>query len=685
MFEFDSRRALGALSAACILLVVAGCGGGDDAPQAVTFTVTAVVPNVSIDVNGGDLVTVQGGNFLAVTIASVTFGSRPGIIERSTMTDTSIQVTTPPAPLGNPGVVLVEVVTVEAGSKFVPGDYRYVGTSGSPQPQSITPTTFTPSGAEDFTVQGANLGPSGGSVDVIFAGVGTVQGTVSADMTLVTGRAPVSFGPPPAPPVTVTIDTGTETADVPTVVNYAYAAPIGVAAPWQTPSGASRPVRLDNSSAVMCTSGADNAWGNGNDDVLILRGPSTPTATRVTFPGGASVGFLDPNNSIPVVLDANTICLYSVGPNGVPDALGMPVFDDTIVLITSAQTTPVVAAWAPGTTPLNPAPLGRISASRFAVGDAGPNNTPGDADDGVRVYDTALLQVGAFPVADLDLTPGPTNFSIPFSPDGNSVFVMSAGPNGTPGDADDQLTRHILSTAVTGIVPVRWAQTRPHAISPTLLVAPGGGPDNVFGTAPDDLIVITATPFAFNAPTRHLFTMALDTTAVVPLAPLGSGGVALPVQGAAPVLAFTDPVGNVSSPVSLTGTPLLAPLGSGDLVVFTPGTVAPGDEQAIRLAGDASSIQNFAFVPTLNQATVVLTDADRAFGVTVAGGGSLVVHQTRALGALTDTSSLPAALPSAPITGLQPFVPVGTSWGIVQSPGMGGFGSGTEAVLVVRY
>jgi len=680
MFKFDLQRARGALVAACIFLV-AGCGGGDDAPKAVTFTVSAVVPNVSIDVNGGDLVAVQGTNFLAVTIASVTFGGQPGIIERSTITNTSIEVTTPPAPLGNPGAVIVEVLTVEAGSKFVPGDYTYVGSSGSPQPQTITPTTFTATGARNFTIEGANLGPSGGTVDVIFSGVGTVRGTVTADAAFINGRAPVSVGTPPLLPVTVTVDTGTDTADVPTAVNFDHAAPISVAAPWQAANGASRPVRLDNGSAVMCTSGADNVWRNGNDDVLIIRGPSSPTATPVTLAGGGSVGFLDVLNSIPVVLDANTICVYSVGPNGVPDGPTTTAPDDMIVVITGAQATPVVTMLAIG--PLNTAPFARISAGTFAVGDAGPDKTPGTADDVVRVYTPTFSSAGVFAVPDLDTTPGRANFSIPFSPDGDTVFVMSAGINGTPGDGDDRLTRHVLSTATSSVTPVAFAQTRPHAISSTLLVALGAGSDagKLFGTAPDDLIVITGPAVPLSVVT-HALAMPLDTTAVVPFAPLGAGGVVLPVQGGAPVLVFTDPAGNISAPVSLIGTPLLAPLGSGDLAIFTPGTAPLGDEQAIRLLGDGSSIRNFAAVPTLNQAIVVLTDADRAFGVTAAGGGSLIVHQTRALGALTDTSVLPAA----PITGSEPFVPVGTNWGLVQSPGpMGLFGAGTNAVLVVRY
>ena len=587
-------------------------------------------------------------------------------------------MTTPPAPLGVPGAVIVEVTTVEAGSKFVPGDYTYVGSSGSPQPQTITPLTYTPTGAQSFTIQGANLGPSGGNVNVLFSGLGSVQGLVSPDATLVTGRAPVSMGMPPTGPVTVTVDSGAGTADVPTTVTYDHAAPMALPAPWQAPAGVSRPVRLSDSRAVLCTSGADNTWGNGNDDVLIISGPPTPATTRVTFATGGSIGFLDPNNSIPVVLDANTICLYSVGPNGVPDGPATVGPDDTFVVITSAQTTPVVTALAVGSPA--PAPFARISSSTFAVLETGVNRIAGDADDVVRIYSTNFTVVASFPVANLDVTPGRANFSLPVSPDGGAnIFVMSAGANGLPNDGDDRLTHHVVATTMSTVVPM-VAQTRPLAISPTLLVAPGAGANGAFGgvVADDVLLVIAITP-ALSVTSQPLPT-PIDLAAVMPLAPLGTGGVALPVQGTQPVVAFTDPVNGTSATLTLTGTPLLAPLGSGDLVVFTPGS-------ATRVRGDGSSSQNFSAAPTLNQAIVVLTDADRAFGLTTVGGSALLVHQTRALNAFADTSALPVDLPgAAPITGTEPFVPVGPDWGLVQSKGMTAFwGDGADVVLVVRY
>jgi hypothetical protein len=679
----DSQRALGVLMLMAASLLIAGCGGGRDAPQGVTFTLLSVVPSVSTDVNGGDVVTISGTNFRAVTFSSITFGASPSIIDRNSISDTSVQVTTPPAPLGNPGVVTIEVTTVEAGSKFLLNSYTYVGTSGSPQPQSITRTTFTPTGAEDFTIQGVNLGPAGGNINVIFAGMGTVRGLVSSDSSSVNARAPVSAGTPPSGPITVTIDTGTATADLPTPVTYDHAGPVAVLAPWQEPNGASRPVPLGNNAAAMCTSGADNVWGNGNDDVLIIRGPPSPSATRVTVPGGGSVGFLDRNSSIPVVLDANTICVCSVGPNGAFDGPAVTA-DDMVVVITNAQSSPVVTSVLLGR-PLLPAPPGRVSSSRFAFLEAGADNTPGTIDDMVRVYDTTPTQVGAFSVSYLDVTPGRTNFSIPFSPDGDSVFVMSAGGNTTPRDADDLLTRYVVSTATVNATTVAFAQTRPLALSSTLLVAPGAGADGAFGFGSDVLIVITATGSL--SVTSHTLMMPIDTTAVVPIARLGVGGVALPIQGSQPLLAYTDPFAGTNAALSLTGTPLLAPLSSGDLVVFTPGTAVPGDELALRLLRDASAVQNFSVVPALNQAIPVLTDDDRAFGVTVTGGSALLVHQTRALGALTDSSTLPVDLPpGAPITGSEPFVPVGMGWGLVQTPGStGAYRDGADAVLVVRY
>jgi len=44
------------------------------------------------------------------------------------------------------------------------------------------------------------------------------------------------------------------------------------------------------------------------------------------------------------------------------------------------------------------------------------------------------------------------------------------------------------------------------------------------------------------------------------------------------------------------------------------------------------------------------------------------------------------ALATAPITGSEPFVPVGPDWGLVQSKGATAFwGDGADVVLVVRY
>ncbi|MHC4548363.1 MAG: IPT/TIG domain-containing protein [Planctomycetota bacterium] len=693
MFKTSPQRAGGALLAAFLLL--AGCGG-DDAPVRLTFTVTAVVPSVSNDINGGDLVTVQGTNFLAVTISSVTFGAQPGIIERTTITDTSIQVTTPPAPGGTPGVVRVEVVTVEANSKFVPGDYTYVSGSGTPQPQTITPTTFTPTGAQDFTIQGTNLGPGGGNVDVIFNGVGTARGTVSLDGQFVQGRAPVSAGLPPAGSIVVTIDTGTATADVPTQVTYAFALPAAVPVPYQAPNGASRPVRLSDGFAVLSTSGGNAVWGDLDDDVVLVLGPPTPGMRRILGPGGTPVGYLDANNSIPAVLDPNTVCVYSVGPNGVPDVPSPTVPpDDTVVLITNAQSpTPTVTPFVFGF--LNTAPLAAIAPNRVAFTAAGSDLGRGTADDMLHVWEFnggLPGPVGAQMVGEVDVTPGRTNFSLPYSPDGDAVFVMSVGPNGTPRNGDDQLWRFTFSTMTARSTPLPFVWAPPHAISPTLLAAPGAGANRLFGDADDTLVVVTDTGGFFNLAGTQTLGSPFDRAAVVPIAPLGTGGVVVPVVSAMPVLAFPSPTGSPAS-LAMIGTPLLAPLGSGELIVFAPGGPPPGDEQAVRIAADASSSQPFALVPTLTQALRAHTDADRAFGASPGPDGSwgtsddsLTVHQTRALGLGIDIASLPIQqLPGLPITGQEPFVPIGPDWGIIQSPGpLRVYLGPSDQVLVVRY
>ncbi|HET9702313.1 MAG TPA: IPT/TIG domain-containing protein, partial [Burkholderiales bacterium] len=315
----------------------------------------AVSPAVSDDLLGGDTVTITGTNFLTAGVANVTFGGMPAT-NRVILSETEMTVQTPPAPGGIAQAVNVVVATLHGGTEQIVDGYTYA-VSG-PNPQSISPLAFTPTGAEDFTITGTTLGPLGGSVTVTFAGIGSVTGAVSANGQAVTGRAPVSDGVPPLGPVTVTLDTGVATADVPQTVAYAYTGPLPIAAgvPGQALGNASQPVRLADGFAALCTSGTDAIWGNANDEIRIVRGP--PNAVQILSVSlraapGLPVGFLDPNNSIPAVLGPDTFCVYAAGGAAGPG----------YILVTLARTAPVADYF--GQPGINAAPIATISPNRI--------------------------------------------------------------------------------------------------------------------------------------------------------------------------------------------------------------------------------------------------------------------------------------------------------------------------------
>ena len=98
-------------------LVPSGCGGSDS-PSDPTFQVTGVSPDTSVDLDGGDTVTVFGDKFLDVNVVGVRFGGTPGTNVQVLAQD-SLTVVTPPAPGGIAQVVTIEVISTLAGSKFL--------------------------------------------------------------------------------------------------------------------------------------------------------------------------------------------------------------------------------------------------------------------------------------------------------------------------------------------------------------------------------------------------------------------------------------------------------------------------------------------------------------------------------------------------------------------------------------
>ncbi|MHC4846961.1 MAG: IPT/TIG domain-containing protein [Planctomycetota bacterium] len=706
MNNFRTRTMLRSVAVAVLFgLTACSSGGGGSAP---TFKLFSVDPNESLDLNGGDKVIIHGENFLAARVARVTFGEgNPGFF-MSVLDDTRIEITVPPSPQNRAQIVTVEVETLELGTKGIFGGYTYIqggGPTGPPQPQTIFPTNFTPTGAESFTIQGTDLGTSGGTVLVHFQGIGTVVGNVNATGNIVTGRAPVSPNVPPSAAFTVTVENSGLIGDVPTQVNYIHAAPLALSIPNQeSGDNVSRPARISDSLAVVASSGPDLLWGNGNEDLVLLMGPpNTIQAKSLLGAQPAANRYIHRDNSIVVALNSDTICLLSPGP-----AVGA----EFILLITNLQAaTPTVRAIpAPNAAPI---PLGRVSAQRIAFVLRG---TGAGGQDQLQVYSIVNgLFTGSLPTpinigtADPNGIAGRGNLSIPFSPDGDAVFVYTTGANGAFNDFDDLLFRYSVSTQQIATTPARYLRTKPIALAGDRVVGIAG-PLASPPSPNDHLAVFTVASNAFSVSHIDLGAVA-DVGAPRPLAPLGDGNVALIAGGPdraanTPddvVAVFTDD-GNGSFnrvDASLGRRPVLTPLADGDMVVFGRGTDAlPGtpDDRAIRVLADGSSLQDFTGAPFWPQVVAPLGDGTRAFaiglgtdGIAATGDEELLVYQTVTLGNGADNSTLPmsvniASRVASTLTTPIVFVPIGSSWGAVQSPGFDGFwATGDDQVLIVRY
>jgi len=712
MNKFRTRTMMRS-AAAGLLLGFAACSSGGGGGSEPSFSLFSVDPAESVDLNGGDKVVIHGENFLAARVARVLFGDGNPGFNLTVLDDERIEVTVPPSPNGQPAIVTVEVETLEFGTKGIFGGFRYVGGGGPigpPQPQTIFPTTFTPTGAQPFTIQGTNLGPGGGTVAVIFDGIGAVAGAVNNDGTIVTGHAPVTPGVPGAGSIQVTVDNSGEVGAVPTPVSYSYVAPTALPVPNQEGGdNASRPVRVSDGLAVMCTAGANFAWGDGNDDMLLIDGPPSTIQTRSALAGQPAANrHLDRNNSVPVVLDEDTICVYSPGPTA---ALG----DEVILLITNlAAAAPTVQALpAPNAAPI---PAARISANRVGFILRG---TGAGGQDQLQVFTivNGVFQ-GPLPSAvDVNFADpggllGRANFSIPFSPDGDSVFVYSSGFNGGFNDIDDEVYRHVISTGQTSVAPARFVLLKPIALSASRVATIAAGTAATPQDIDDQLAVIDFSP---SVNVTHIdLNATADVVAPQPLVPLGTGGLVLVAGGPDRIANTADDVlavftGDGSGGFDRADAPLerrpnMTPLGNGGLVAFgrgVDGAADSGDDRAIFVQADGSSFLEFVMPPSWPMATAQLADSTRAFGIgngldgtPQTGDEELLVYQSSIVEAASGaaTSRLPlsvdfnspirSALPANPIR----FVPVGPGWGVIQSPGRNlAFLGADDMIVVVQY
>ena len=244
MISMLLRRAAGAIVAG--LALIAGCSSGGGSVS-IRITLQSVDPTTSSDLNGGDTVTIFGSGFNSVLLGRVTFGGRLGF-GITPGGDNMFTVTSPPAPGGNPGTVTIEVTYLTDGvlkTVGLFGAYTYIDVAQPPNPQSITPTNYTATGAGNFTIQGTNLGPPGGTTQVKFLGIGVVTASVSQNGQFLTGAAPVSPGAPVQVPVTVRVEpVGGNPVNVPTTVNFLWTPPVAIPLGNQTRANASQHERL---------------------------------------------------------------------------------------------------------------------------------------------------------------------------------------------------------------------------------------------------------------------------------------------------------------------------------------------------------------------------------------------------------------------------------------------------------
>ena len=695
-----------------------GGGGGDSNP---TFSIISITPESSPDVNGGGTAVIRGTNFESARVARVLFGdSNPGF-GIDVKSQTELWVTIPPSRTNTAGPVTIEVETLDRGTKALFAGFTYGddggggGPTGPPVPTTVTPTVYTPTGAQAFTIGGSNFGADGNIVSVRFGNSSSVDGTVTGGGTLVRGNAPIfASAQVPQIPVQVFVKNGPFEAAAQTFVSFSYFPPAPVAGITFLEGGAnaSLPVRVANDKAVVATS-TNVAWRDGNDDlVLITVNTLTNTVTTKSLLTGQAPGHrnLDNYASSPIALDDDTICVATVGPNG-----GPVNGDETILVISNlGSPTPTVNVLAAPF--VARAPIVRISSTHIAFNTVGTGTGGSDQLWVYQIVNGALVPGGPAPVdiglIDVVAFPPPKSLrtlkALPFSPDGNAVFVYSRGPalnNSGFSDGDDMITRFDIAagTSVTAVMPSLL--TKPVAVSATRLVAPA--------KAFPGFDVVSVMDFAGAVATRSSVSTGtfVNTTATHQIAALKDGNFVMAIGPAGqPALSAGNRIGIFTDDgfgaITMNGfdvawKPLLAPLGDGSVMVFGPGpdnTTGVAFDRTFHIAANGAPSLDFASAsPWLQLPSMGLgaaTDDTRTFAL---GSGDpswfngdevLHVFQSRSIGQPIDAVTMQLSTgPLAPVHNTVPFVPIGFNWGLMLSPGQNApfWGNNDDRVIVVYY
>ncbi|MFQ5845511.1 MAG: hypothetical protein ACE5JG_11050, partial [Planctomycetota bacterium] len=319
---------------------------------------------------------------------------------------------------------------------------------------------------------------------------------------------------------------------------------------------------------------------------------------------------------------------------------------------------------------------------------------------GTSVTAAGFIRPGALDGAGLG------SLSLPVAPDAATAFLVTIGGDGVAGTGDDPLGRVSLPTGLSLgslAAPAAFALRRPVAVSFTQAVVPTGGPDGTAGTADDTLDLFTLDAGGgFTATPKSV--PGLDAAALEVAAPVGTRGVVLATLGPDLVAGTGDEAlqlfadVNDASPTSVAvpGRAVLTAVGSGAVVVHGPGfDLVPGggdDEVRVVTASGTSGLLQAA--PFWRQTLLPAADGTRSFAVGPGpdlafgtGDEEIVVHSILALGSQRDGTALPAAQGGLGVVRAgSPFVPVGPSCGLVQSPGPDLLpGTFDDALVLARY
>ena len=702
-----------------------GGGGGESTP---TFTVTSIEPSQSEDLNGGGTAIVRGTNFLSARAARVLFGDGNPGFNLDVKSQTELWITIPPSPSGNAGPVNLEVQTLDRGTKgifagFTYGDGGNQPPAGPPKPTTITPTFYTPTGAQNFIIGGSDFGSDGSKLIVEFQGVGIVEATVTGGGTLLTGRAPVASPvPTPVVPVEVRVRNDPFEAVVPTRVTFTYFAPTVVPGItyFEGNANASLPVRVALDKAVVATS-TDVAWANGNDDLMLITvdaSTNTISPLRSLLAGQSAARHnLDRFNSAPIALNGDTVCISTLGVN----TAGASGDEEILVISNLSSPTPNVASIGPLT--LSKAPIVRISSTRIAFTTIGTGGTAAAPSDQLWVVDI----VNGFPTTsrtvDIGITDNVVNAglgglssrrvrSVPFSPDGDAVFVYArclAGFNTPYGDFDDVVTRYVVSTGTTAVALMPFLLTKPVALSANRVVAPATWMANP-AVNPDPFDIVSIVDFAGSAgnPTVVEIGSFVSPGATFKVVALKDGNFVMPIGAAGqPAGTLADRIGIFTddgsgavtmNSIAVAFRPLLTSVGDG-VMVFGPGldgVRGSGGDRTFYIAPTGEPSLDFTSAPDWLQGSTrnlgPPSDGDRVFAL---GQGDqawnnanevLHVFQVRALDAFIDATTVPlAASATSNVDGNVPFVPIGSNWGLMLSTGMNGAWQNNDDRLIVVY